>query len=356
MMRGSANADIPSSHPVSTDAVDPDSTANKQHSSASVLALEDIYAGDVQAVAGESCEINCALLPLDRVDALGLTPLHWGCIHGQVELVEAILKRKEVNTGSTDKEGNTPLHWAVREGHAAIAHLLLNHSAKVSVGNNDGLTALHVACMWKKDACVEVLLQHSQAARVVKYRDHSGYTPFMWAQRKGSSAICKMLEQAFPHLRSEFELPRNNSQPSMGGNQAHADLLAETERTKMLQERFAASEREIESLKARVAEAEKILKTERMQKRTEIIANDRRILELERSVRERLQSVSSRKSSSFKVSPPTSGEADYIQELHSVIDAFHDLLEVNTTSKNSEIDRLNKQVEDLEKRLLDGIR
>lgn len=52
----------------------------------------------------------------------GMTALHWGSFHGDVELVEKALREAVANQDVRDASGNTPLHYAV--GQSPPLHAL----------------------------------------------------------------------------------------------------------------------------------------------------------------------------------------------------------------------------------------
>ena len=56
----------------------------------------------------------------------------------------AVLLELGADVSATDSYGNTPLHSAADSHHAGSAQLLLNHGAKVSVMNNEGLTPIEL--------------------------------------------------------------------------------------------------------------------------------------------------------------------------------------------------------------------
>ncbi|XP_053973315.1 uncharacterized protein LOC128873643 [Hylaeus volcanicus] len=59
----------------------------------------------------------------------------------------------------TKKKGNTAAHLAAESGCARNVDLLVEHGANVTLENNRGQTALHVACRSHSLECVEILLK-----------------------------------------------------------------------------------------------------------------------------------------------------------------------------------------------------
>lgn len=81
----------------------------------------------------------------------GYDPLCFACSLGAKKIVEflvsvsTIKKEAKVDINSRTDDKSTPLHIAVEEGHIAIAHLLKEKGADLSLLNGDGLTAAQLA-------------------------------------------------------------------------------------------------------------------------------------------------------------------------------------------------------------------
>lgn len=73
----------------------------------------------------------------------GSTPLSDAALHGRVEIVEYLLKRR-ANVNATNRDGNTPLHVAAFLCREEIVQLLLDKGASPTVKNGRGETAIDV--------------------------------------------------------------------------------------------------------------------------------------------------------------------------------------------------------------------
>jgi ankyrin repeat protein len=63
-----------------------------------------------------------------------------------------------------DSTGMTPLHWASWNGHEAIAKLLVEKGAQLSVHDDDGDTPLLCAAENGHQAIVKLLEQYSRSS------------------------------------------------------------------------------------------------------------------------------------------------------------------------------------------------
>ncbi|RKO95312.1 hypothetical protein CXG81DRAFT_3333, partial [Caulochytrium protostelioides] len=70
------------------------------------------------------------VLPADlsapRTDAAGATPLHWACLNGQTEMVQALVEAG-AEPNLKDAHGRTPMGMAQSADHEAISTYLLKH-------------------------------------------------------------------------------------------------------------------------------------------------------------------------------------------------------------------------------------
>ncbi|PNH11163.1 Ankyrin repeat domain-containing protein [Tetrabaena socialis] len=83
------------------------------------------------------------------------TALHWACVHGRKEAVDALLQAG-ADLAAKEMDGYTALHTASSHGRKEVVEVLLRAGAEIAAKTNDGKTALHVA---GTKAVVEALLQ-----------------------------------------------------------------------------------------------------------------------------------------------------------------------------------------------------
>ncbi|KIV96718.1 hypothetical protein, variant [Exophiala mesophila] len=86
----------------------------------------------------------------------GMTPLHIACMGNDRGMIERLLDCKGVDVNAVDKKGRTPLHTLLEYGasrasvdadvNVELCRLLLSRGALLDALDNDGNTALHMAC------------------------------------------------------------------------------------------------------------------------------------------------------------------------------------------------------------------
>lgn len=84
---------------------------------------------------------------------------------GEIEVVKELL-RTGYNIDAKDQNGQTALHLACLAGEPKIAYELLEHGASTNCLDGKGYTPLHYACRQGHLQCVEYLLQHAASTTI----------------------------------------------------------------------------------------------------------------------------------------------------------------------------------------------
>jgi cytohesin len=127
---------------------------------------------------------------VDIMDQYGDTPLHSAAERGDQDVVELLLTHK-VDVNTKNKRGETPLQIAAgghftTNGYKNVTQLFLEKGANVTLKDNDGMTALHKAALFKNEDVVEWLLTNNVE---VDARSKYGVTPLHLARTKGIAAM-----------------------------------------------------------------------------------------------------------------------------------------------------------------------
>ena len=91
----------------------------------------------------------------------GNTALHWACLYGHMELVQALLDSR-ATADCLNKEQLAPIHLAVYENHHNILKILLEHNTTLinCVSPKTGFYPLHIAAEKRNMESAEILIQH----------------------------------------------------------------------------------------------------------------------------------------------------------------------------------------------------
>ena len=148
------------------------------------------------------------------------------CDSGDIETVNNLLAKKDINLRNTTERSDSPLLVATRRGHHNVAILLLQHGADVNEANGgQNMSLLMAAAANGNLEMVRILLEygadvnmqsfigvsalmnacrggHSETAKIllecgadVNMQDDDGRSPLMIAGQNGHSAIVKLLLQ-----------------------------------------------------------------------------------------------------------------------------------------------------------------
>ncbi|GBG30010.1 Ankyrin repeat and KH domain-containing protein 1 [Hondaea fermentalgiana] len=103
---------------------------------------------------------------------------------GDLAGVQRVVQRKpDLLDASVSSGGHTPLMWAIHSasgGQTAIAEWLLGRGAKIDLQNNNGWTALMLACRYDQPDMAQMLIE--QGAKM-NLQENKGWTALMFACR-----------------------------------------------------------------------------------------------------------------------------------------------------------------------------
>ena len=124
----------------------------------------------------EGCDI-------DADDDDEQTALHKAAMFGHAEFVTTLLEK--VADVNKREYGNTPLHAAITNGGDVKVIEKLIRKADISVKNNQGQNALHIAIKYHKIDTIKLILSHQKVPAVIADADNEGYTPLLLAVSLG---------------------------------------------------------------------------------------------------------------------------------------------------------------------------
>ncbi|GLA98226.1 hypothetical protein AtubIFM57143_006165 [Aspergillus tubingensis] len=121
------------------------------------------------------------------------TPLHLAAMIGNLELIE----KHSSSLGAKDTVyERTALHWVANKGESDALKYLIYLGEEVSVQDNQGMTALHLAASRGKGDMVEALLQKDD--RCITLKDIHGWAPMHFAKAYGRTEAVSVLSSISP--------------------------------------------------------------------------------------------------------------------------------------------------------------
>ena len=134
--------------------------------------------GDVQKVRKV---LKCGKCSVDYIDSEKLTPLHWACIRGHLDVVRVLVSEFKADMTIPTPHGNTPLMLAAVNKRDNVVHALLSdYQCQVDIKDQHGYTELHYSCKFGSVDMVKSLIKHKAN---VNARTDSGDTPLILAAR-----------------------------------------------------------------------------------------------------------------------------------------------------------------------------
>lgn len=102
--------------------------------------------------------ILCHFADIGKKDSVCLSPIHWACRDGHLNVVKHILEKCPFMLHNTDNPYKfTPLHWAARRGFKEIVSLLVSKGASKTAISKSGFTPLMLALSNKHEELKNIL-------------------------------------------------------------------------------------------------------------------------------------------------------------------------------------------------------
>ncbi|KAL8712568.1 MAG: hypothetical protein Q9220_003099 [cf. Caloplaca sp. 1 TL-2023] len=127
----------------------------------------------------------------DREDVYGRIPLHYACMHGHVDMIEALIERSPLTIDAKDHDNFTPLIHGIVHHQLACVEKLLFHGSRIDPDSESDHVPINLACQHGSIAVTQLLLE--RGAQILP--DAEGLYPQHLVARSGRSAdMIAMLE------------------------------------------------------------------------------------------------------------------------------------------------------------------
>jgi len=125
------------------------------------------------------------------VDPQGWTGLHWACQEGHLQVAEVLLKQSRAWCGCSDDNPHEKKRRRKRTEETQEAQEACKLVRLLSLGDNDGWTALHVAIEEGHEQIAQLLLSHCPT--LARDKDKRGNTYLHAAAENGSAGFLQLL-------------------------------------------------------------------------------------------------------------------------------------------------------------------
>ena len=185
----------------------------------------------VKFLISQGCKVNSA-------NKANESPIILATTMKNLEVIQELMKRSELNVNTRGLKGKTPLHIVAATNDHEIAQSLLHHGADVHLKDTSGSTPLHIACEHGSLKVVELIFEERPESRdtLLMQKDRAGNIPLMIAKRSKNSSpeIIKFLISRTMDLHNTNEVgetllhmfgPTDNPETSMIITKADSSLL-----------------------------------------------------------------------------------------------------------------------------------
>ncbi|KAL9016963.1 MAG: hypothetical protein Q9185_005702 [Variospora sp. 1 TL-2023] len=158
------------------------------------------------AISGRESVLDVGItngVQLDRVDVYGRIPLHYACVHGQVDMVQKLAERGPHTINEKDHDNFTPLIHGIVHRQLACVEQVLSHGARLDPDDESDHAPLNLACQHGSISITRLLLE--RRAQILP--DAEGLYPQHLVARSGrSSDMLLMLEHYGADLNQRDKL------------------------------------------------------------------------------------------------------------------------------------------------------
>lgn len=143
------------------------------------VSINDVYAGKGQK--GGGVVVLREPIDINRVDAKGMTQLHYYANRGQLSLVKRLVETFHADVSKKDLSGMTPLHYAAKSGRAFVVKWLLQYGGaakEVNTQDKNGKTPLHYAASLPNPNTARYLIESGADLDIT---DNKGMKPSAYA-------------------------------------------------------------------------------------------------------------------------------------------------------------------------------
>ena len=145
-------------------------------------------------------------IDLEMKDTNGWTPLHIGCLYGNIEMVQLLINHLPTFEASSGTNvGKTIFHFAVENSDLQVLKLILDTFRFEDVSNEDGWKMLHVAVAFGPKETIQYLMESRQELGInIEDRTNNGRTILHLACSFRDIEIAHLVHDALEDINSNI--------------------------------------------------------------------------------------------------------------------------------------------------------
>ncbi len=167
------------------------------------------------------------------LDKWGLSPLHLAVEKNHNEIIDLIFAHSKVMIDDVNEDGHTALHLAASVSNIVAVQKLLEKGANPNILDKEGMSPLHVAALYGREAEIfDLLVAHGKVS--VDHVDGNGQTALHLAARNVNiGAVQKLLERgANPNITNKWGQSPLHVAARQRNGKTIIDLLLEAQKVK----------------------------------------------------------------------------------------------------------------------------
>ena len=137
----------------------------------------------IKYLISQGCKVN-------SVNKANESPIVLSTVMENLEVIQELMKKPELNVNTKGLKGKTPLHIVASTNNHKIAQLLLHHGADVHLTDTSGSTPLHIACYHGSYNVVELIFKERPESQdtLLMSKDRAGNIPLMIAKKSPNNS------------------------------------------------------------------------------------------------------------------------------------------------------------------------
>lgn len=160
---------------------------------------------------------------VNKPDKQGLNPLVYAVRDNKIEILEELLKFKDLDIDFQDKDKNSAIHYAVIQRNSQLIDILVENGIDIDKQNADGRTSLMLAALNGSEQIVDQLLDFGPDKTLT---DNQGDTAEKLALSNGHPNCASMIGENRPVKQNATQMYRQkryNSDDNMANSMAEAN-------------------------------------------------------------------------------------------------------------------------------------